>query len=311
MPEQRAGPSIYRMGETMPIALEAKPSLAGIQREWDAAQQAWWQAIHERDDARRDLCGVDISIPNPKAPTEEPAASAWRHANHICRSKHDRIRGGKVPFWWRGEWHPVLLLTSLIRFDVWLDERRRTALTLQENTPELAASKLAFLQQTIANAETTLHELGEHGWRSSDVVDSPQAGMLRIEQLLAREEKPKLPEPLIPKQYLEGWSEIAAATELVVKRSGLVDWGKRVRRLSEKTAGPIKSPGRGGKVRVEKTEFLNWWNTVEHIDNEKRQRRVDVSAIEIEKNTHRFGTNGLQVVPSISGSIKKRRTTKK
>ena len=272
---------------------------AATRNEWNKAAAAINVAAIEHDGAIIDLGADDFRA--PVFPPGDERRTEVKRIQRRLRLKLERIRGGSIPHGWRSKWHPALLLTTIERFDVWLAERLDHA----ARTPV----DVQWLRDIIADAERTLPELGLLGWRSSDEAGTVQTGLQRIEQLLAREEKPKLPEPPIPKQYLTGWGEVAAAAELVIKQKDIEEWGRKVLRWSKNHNGPIKPPGRGNKVRVEKTAFLVWWNELEHIDKEKRQHEVDISALP--HDAHLFGKNGLQLVPSISGSIKKRRATKK
>jgi hypothetical protein len=110
-------------------------------------------------------------------------------------------------------------------------------------------------------------------------------------------------EELRPLQYLLSWSEILDALNL--KNNGVNQ--SRVRQLNELYGGPIVLPGKGGQPKVSKDRLLPWWNKLEERFQELEQKQADTQATL--QAQHSYGRDG-QVLPAISGHVKKRRRKK-
>jgi hypothetical protein len=139
--------------------------------------------------------------------------------------------------------------------------------------------------------------------RPAPVIQEIIVGRVRKKRRRKKQEAASLP-PAGPKMYLNGWREILGALELSNDKEKR-EW---VRNLndSEKTSGPILSPGRGVPPKVEKSKLLAWWNSLEKIWEASNQRMNDRQATVT--GSHEYGRRG-DVIPDIAGSTKKRRQT--
>jgi hypothetical protein len=109
--------------------------------------------------------------------------------------------------------------------------------------------------------------------------------------------------PLSPIDYLMNWRGILDALKL-----GNNDENRnRVRQLNKLRAGPIILPGKGGQPKVTKDKLLSWWNSLEKRFEEIEQKATDTQATL--SSRHNYARDG-QVLPNISGHVKKRRGKK-
>lgn len=106
-----------------------------------------------------------------------------------------------------------------------------------------------------------------------------------------------------PKIYLLGWNEILDCLDRKDDQSER----SRIRRLNETHEGPIVFPGKGAQPKVEKSKFVEWWNSLEARFQELEQRASDKK--HTVSHQHEFGKDGT-VVPDIAGSVKKRKRRK-
>lgn len=111
------------------------------------------------------------------------------------------------------------------------------------------------------------------------------------------------PQPLLLKEYLTSWQEILIALEMRNNNSNK----QKVERLNETYSGPIIKPGQGKQPFADNVKLLEWWNGLEKLVESQTDRARDAKETVIE--THAFGREG-EVVPEISGQVKKRRKDK-
>lgn len=112
----------------------------------------------------------------------------------------------------------------------------------------------------------------------------------------------KAPQEVEPNSYLTSWRDILDG----LRQDNNAEMRRKVTRLNKQYDGPIVIPsGQGGQPKVERSKLINWWNGLEHrfqeTEQRQRNRKATVSAV------HNYGRNG-QVVPDISGAVKKRRS---
>jgi hypothetical protein len=107
-------------------------------------------------------------------------------------------------------------------------------------------------------------------------------------------------EPISPKELLASWLEILIALGL---RNNPED-KQKVARLNEVYNGPIKKPGQGKQPFADKVKLLDWWNGLEKLVESQADRARDARMTV--QDTHAYGLDG-EVVPEISGQVKKRR----
>ncbi|MEM6778220.1 MAG: hypothetical protein AAF670_11240 [Planctomycetota bacterium] len=108
----------------------------------------------------------------------------------------------------------------------------------------------------------------------------------------------------VPKEYLDGWREILTAIGKTNNSSNK----ESVRRLNDNYEGPIPNLGQGKKPFVEKRELIDWWNKLEEMAEAKSKSALDKDATV--EASHAYGRED-EVVPEISGRVKKRRTDRR
>jgi hypothetical protein len=106
--------------------------------------------------------------------------------------------------------------------------------------------------------------------------------------------------PISPREHLASWREILIALGM---RNNTED-KQKVERLNESYDGPIKKPGQGKQPFADKVKLLEWWNGLEKLVESQADRARD-ARLNVQ-DTHAYGRNG-EVVPEISGQVKKRR----
>jgi hypothetical protein len=109
--------------------------------------------------------------------------------------------------------------------------------------------------------------------------------------------------PPAPTKYLLNWRDILDALGLTNDEESR----RLVRRLNEQHNGPIVTPGQGGQPRVNHHALVEWWNGLEALWRESEQRAADAKATTEEQ--YHYAADG-EVVPGISGHIKKARSPK-
>jgi hypothetical protein len=105
-----------------------------------------------------------------------------------------------------------------------------------------------------------------------------------------------------PAVYLLSWREILGVVDLKNNEENR----RRVRELTERYQGPIILPARGGQPKVNKAKLLEWWNGLEirwKTGGEGRNAEATT------QDQYAYGKSG-EVVPEISGHVKKKRRTK-
>jgi hypothetical protein len=107
-----------------------------------------------------------------------------------------------------------------------------------------------------------------------------------------------------PNQYLLSWRDILDALE----QKNNAENQRNVRKLNEQYEGPIVLPRKGGQPKVSRDRLLTWWNRLEERFRDIGQREADARATL--QARHRYGKDG-EVLPDISGGIKKRRGKEK
>jgi len=98
---------------------------------------------------------------------------------------------------------------------------------------------------------------------------------------------------------LFGWTQILDAIGQPDEDKG------KIRKLNESYDGPIQIPGQGGQAWVRKDKLLEWWDKLDDIIHDIDRRRAEQQAAGAD--TYRFGKGDVEVVPDISGAVKKRR----
>lgn len=106
--------------------------------------------------------------------------------------------------------------------------------------------------------------------------------------------------PTSPKELLANWREIVIALGM---RNNEED-KRKVERLNETYNGPIMKPGQGKQPIVDKVKLLEWWNNLEKLVESQMEQARDARLTV--QDTHPYGREG-EVVPEISGQVKKRR----
>jgi hypothetical protein len=98
-----------------------------------------------------------------------------------------------------------------------------------------------------------------------------------------------------PIDWLTNWQSIAVALE----RQNTKSTRQTIRRLNNSFDGPIRLPQQWGQPRVDRAKLIAWWNGLEQMTDERRQRQRDSQATVEEQ--HPFGRDGM-VAPGVSGS---------
>jgi hypothetical protein len=113
-------------------------------------------------------------------------------------------------------------------------------------------------------------------------------------------EKHKIP---MAKNYLFGWPEIASCLD----QKNDDAFQKRIKGLHEKHPSPIAFGGRGTPPKVERSNLIKWWNSLEAIWHELDQRSTNRK--ESVADSYEHGRDGT-VIPGIAGHEKQRRIPK-
>jgi len=108
------------------------------------------------------------------------------------------------------------------------------------------------------------------------------------------------PQPAKPRKHLATWRDILIALEMQNNDEDR----QKVDRLNETYNGPIIKPGQGKQPFADNVKLLEWWNGLEEMVESQASRDRDTK--ETVKGTHAYGREG-EVVPEISGSVKRRR----
>lgn len=103
---------------------------------------------------------------------------------------------------------------------------------------------------------------------------------------------------------LTSWREVLIALRL---RNNKEDQSK-VKKLNKDNAGPIVIQGQGHQPKVNKAKLIEWWNGLEQMFEDGKQRQRDAQATTAEQ--HAYGKTGT-VVPDIVGEVRKRRKDRK
>ena len=147
--------------------------------------------------------------------------------------------------------------------------------------------------------EAVLAELRCRGVLSEPPPTSPAVEPLDTEG--GGEQPPRSLAPLpVPEKQLTSWREILVALGMTYNSEDK----QKVDRLNETFNGPIVKPGQGMQPFANKRKLLEWWNGLEATVQEQANRARDTE--ETVKGTHAYGREG-EVVPEISGEVKKRR----
>jgi hypothetical protein len=102
--------------------------------------------------------------------------------------------------------------------------------------------------------------------------------------------------------YLLSWREILNAVNLPSNNENR----RRLRQLNESHDGPILFIGQGAQPKVAKNKLVDWWNGLEQRWAELDQREADAHGTTEDRYAH----GKEEVVPGVSGHVKRRRRKK-